>query len=168
MRSTSCCDDLLGSFGFLAPLAQIGVDHFLQIVDVVEEDVVEIVDRGFDVAGHRNIDEEHGLVAASANHALHFVFMQDVVRRAAGSDQDIHFRQHVDEAAVLDRRALKQLGHLDGAFVSAVGDEDVRSAGTPQVPGGEFRHLARPGDHDGAVVQRTEDFARQFDGGVAD
>ena len=37
--------DLLGVLGFLLPLAQVGVDHFLQIVDVVEEDVVQIVDR---------------------------------------------------------------------------------------------------------------------------
>ena len=51
--------DLLGVVGLLHALAQVGVDHFLQIVDVVEEDVVEIVDGGLDIARHRDIDQEH-------------------------------------------------------------------------------------------------------------
>ena len=76
-------DDRLGVVRLLHALAQVGVDHFLQVVDVVEEDVVEIVDRGLDVARHRDIDQEHRLVAARGDDALHLFLVQDVVRRAA-------------------------------------------------------------------------------------
>ena len=108
-----------------------------------------------------------GLVAAGGDDALHLVLVQDVMRRAARGDQDIHLGQHADEARVLDRRALEQLRHFDGALVRAVGDEDVRRAGAAQVARGQFRHLARARDHDGAVGQRAEDLARQFDRGIA-
>ena len=72
----------LGVVGLLHALAQVGVDHFLQVVDVVEEDVVEVVDRGLDIARHRDIDQEHRLVAAGGDDALHLLLVQDVVRRA--------------------------------------------------------------------------------------
>ena len=85
-------DHLLGVLGLLHALAQVGVDHFLQVVDVVEEDVVELVDRRLDVARHRDIDQEHGPVAPRRDHALHLVLVQDVVRRAGGGDHDIHLR----------------------------------------------------------------------------
>ena len=168
MRSTSSTTIVFGVLGLLRALPQVGVDHFLQIVDVVEEDVVQIVDRRVDVARHGDIDQEHGLVAAGGDDALHLVFVQDVVRRAAGGDHDVHLRQHGDEAGVLDGRALEQLRHFDGALLGAVGDEDVRGAGAAQVPGRQFAHLAGADDHDGAVVERAENLARQFHGGVAD
>ena len=125
MRSTSSRHDGLGVLGLLQALAQVGVDHFLQIVDIVEEDVVELVDGGLDIARHRDIDQEHRPVAARGDHALHLVFVQDVVRRAARRDHDIHLRQHAEKAGVFDRRALEQPGHFVGALVGPVGDEDV-------------------------------------------
>ena len=73
-----------------------------------------------------------------------------------------------DEAGVLDRRALEELGHFDGALVGAVGDEDVRAPRAAQVAGGQFAHFAGADDHDGAVVERAENLARQFHRGVAD
>ena len=161
-------DQRLGVVRLFHALAQVGVDDFLQIVDVVEEDVVEVVDGGLDIARHGDIDQEHRLVAAGGDDALHLVLVQDVVRRAGTGDQDIHLGQHGGEACVLDRRALEELGHLDGALVRAIGDEDVRAAGAAQVARGEFAHLAGAHDHDGAVVERAEDLARQFDGGIAD
>ena len=135
--------DRLGVLRLLHALAQVGVDHFLQIVDVVQEDVVEIVDGGLDIARHRDIDQEHRLVAARGDDALHLVLVQDVMRRAARGDQDIHLGQHADEARILDRRALEQLRHFHRALVRAVGDEDVRRARAPQVARRQFGHLAR-------------------------
>ena len=87
-------DQRLGVVGLFHALAQVGVDHFLQVVDIVEEDVVEVVDGGLDIARHGDIDEEHRLVAAGGDDALHLVLVQDVVRRAGAGDQDIHLGQH--------------------------------------------------------------------------
>ena len=168
MRSTSSATMDLGVVGLLHALAQVGVDHFLQVVDVVQEDVVHLVDGRLDVARHGDIDQEHGLVAAGGDDALHVVFAQDVMRRAGRGDHDIDLGQHADEARVFDRSALEEAGHFDGALVGAVGDEDVGRARAAQVAGGQFGHLARAHDHDRAVVERAEDLARQLDGSVAD
>ena len=143
MRSTSSATSCLGVVRLFHALAQVGVDHFLQVVDIVEEDVVQVVDRGLDIARHRDIDQEHRLVAAGGDDALHLFLVQDVVRRAGAGDQDIDLRQHGGEARVLDRRALEELGHFHGALMRAVGDEDVGGAGAAQVARGEFAHLAR-------------------------
>ena len=88
------------------------------------------------------------------------------MRRAGRSDEDVHLGQHGHEAGVFDRRALEKRGHLDGALVGAVGDEDVRRAGAAQVARGQLRHLARARNHDRAVGERSENLARQLHGGV--
>ena len=51
-------DDALGVLGRPVALGEVGFHHVLQVVDVVEVHVVEIVDRGFQVARHRDVDEE--------------------------------------------------------------------------------------------------------------
>ena len=139
--------------GFLHALAQVGVDDLLQVVDVVQEDVVEVVDRGLDIARHRDIDEEHRLITAGRDDTLHLLLPQDVVRRARRGDHDIDLRQHADETGIFDWRPLEKLRHFDGALVGPVGDEDVRRAGAAQVPRRQLRHLARADDHDRAIVE---------------
>ena len=52
-------DDGFGLLGRLSAPFQIGRDYFLQIVNVVEKNVVQLVDAGLDVARHRDIDQEH-------------------------------------------------------------------------------------------------------------
>ena len=94
MRSTSSATIASAWSASFMRSRRFGVDHFLQVVDVVEEDVVELVDRRLDVARHGDVDQEHRLVAARGDDALHLVLVQDVVRRAARGDQDIHLGQH--------------------------------------------------------------------------
>ena len=81
---------VLGVIGFLGALAEVGVDDFLQVVDVVQEDVVELVHGRLDIARHSDIDEEDRLVAARGDDALHLVLVEDVVRRAGAGDEDVH------------------------------------------------------------------------------
>ena len=46
--------------GLALPLAQVGLDHGAEIVHVVDEDILEIVHGGIDVARHGDVDEEEG------------------------------------------------------------------------------------------------------------
>ena len=132
-------DQRLGVVRFLHALAQVGVDHFLQIVDVVEEDVVEVVDRGLDIARHGDIDEEHRLVAAGGDDALHLVLVQDVVRRAGARRSGYPPRAACSTKRVYSTGVpWKSFGHFDGALMGAVGDEDVRRAGAAQVARGQL------------------------------
>jgi len=54
-------DDLFRAPGFFQALLHVRADDLLQIIDVVNERVIDVVDRRIDVAWHSNIDEEHGL-----------------------------------------------------------------------------------------------------------
>ena len=62
-------DERLGALGLARALAQVGVDHLLEVVDVVAVHVVERVDAGLDVARHRDVDEEQRPAAAAVHDA---------------------------------------------------------------------------------------------------
>jgi hypothetical protein len=47
--------------GLLHSLFEVGVDDLTQIVDIVEEYIVDFVDRGIDITRNRNVDENTGL-----------------------------------------------------------------------------------------------------------
>src|ERR1700694_1424812 len=55
-------DDRLSLFRFLLAIGDVRTDRLLQIVDVIDENAVELVHLRIDVAGYRNVDEEHGPV----------------------------------------------------------------------------------------------------------
>ena len=71
-------DDLVGFSRLIHAAFQILIDHALQIVDVVQEDVVEFVDRRLDVARDGDVDEEHRPVPARLDDLLHLVFAQQI------------------------------------------------------------------------------------------
>ncbi len=57
-------------------------NHLLQIVDVVNEDAVQLVHLRIDVAWDRNVDEEHGAIAAAGQELLTMFLAEDGMRRA--------------------------------------------------------------------------------------
>ena len=62
----------LGRRRLLAALAQVGLGHRAQVVEVVEEDARELRHRGLDVARDRDVDEEERPAApARAARGLH-------------------------------------------------------------------------------------------------
>ena len=142
------------------------LDHFTQIVDVVEEHAVQFIHRGLDVARHRDVDQEHGPVAAR----LITPRICSLVRMKCGAPLDaitistsgsVHAR-----IVVVDDAAVEFFGQRVGACARAIGHQDVGNTRAPQMPRGGFRHLPRP--HTGpACLQRAEDLARQLHRGVA-
>src|SRR5258708_8536393 len=91
-------NDLFGLAGNLLPAAQVVVDHFLQIVDVVKIDVVDFIYRGIDVAWNSDIDEEHRAVAPMFDDLAHLLLHENVMWRGARSDDDVHPGKRADEA----------------------------------------------------------------------
>src|SRR5579872_2585039 len=157
-------DNLLGLLGFVLARVEIVLDDVLQVVDVVQENVVELVDLGVDVAGDCDVDDKDRLVFASLNHLRHIGARQDVVRRAAGGDDDIHLRHEAEELVVFDDFAIEQRRHFNRALIRAICHVHVRRAAALQVPGGGFRHLAGAHNQDLFVFKRAENLAREFDG----
>ena len=64
--------------------------------------------------------------------------------------------------------ALEFLGHAAGALLGAVGDKDCACALLHQMACGQFAHLARADQEDGAALQRAEDLACQINGDRGD
>ncbi len=61
-----------GQLRFPAAFVQVRARDRLQIVNVVEEDAIQLVDFGVDVAWHSDVDKEHGPArAAAAKSAAH-------------------------------------------------------------------------------------------------
>ena len=63
-------NDPLRLFRFDAPMGQVFFNHFFQIVDVIEVDVIHVVDVGIDVSGDRDVNEEHRPVFAAFQDVL--------------------------------------------------------------------------------------------------
>ena len=64
-----------------------------------------------DISRHRNIDQEHRFVLARRDRPVHFFPAEDVMRRAARCDHDIHVRHGLHEILVFDDSALEFFRH---------------------------------------------------------
>src|SRR5581483_12237020 len=91
----------------------VGFDNALEIVNVVNEDVVQLVHGGLDVTGYRDIYHDNGFVFARSEHLGHDRLGQDVMRRAAGGEDDVDLRHERQKSRVIDDFGLEQLRHLD-------------------------------------------------------
>ncbi len=90
------------------------------------------------------------------------------MRRAGGADDDVGFGGGFVELIEGDDAAIEGLGKLAGTLLGAVGDEDGACSLLHEVAGGEFAHLSCADEEDGAAVERSEDFAGEFDGDRGD
>ena len=126
-----------------AALAQVGVDHLLEVVDVVAIDVVERVDAGLDVAGHGDVDEEQRPAAPRRASTRLTVAPGD--HRLAGpgrGDHDVHGGQRRRQLVPRHRGPRQRAGQLLGPGPRAVGDVDRERALLDEVRGGQLAHLA--------------------------
>lgn len=81
--------NLLGPTRLLEALLHVGINDLLQVVDIVNESIVDIVDRGIDVPRNRDIDEKYRLVAPAVDHLFRQRTRDDEMRRSRRGDDDI-------------------------------------------------------------------------------
>ena len=161
-------DDLLGVFDGLAAAFEVLSGEALEVVDVVEVDVDEFADGGFDVARDGEIDQEHGAAAAFGEGAGHGRDAEDRVGGVGGADDDVGPAEVVVEEVDLNGFAVVAIGEGAAAFEGTVEDQDVSDTAGDEVLEGEFAGLAGADDHDGFGGQVAEDFFGEFDGDGAD
>src|SRR5437667_4226178 len=85
-------DQALGGRGLLLPLAQVGLGHRAQVVEVVEEDAFQLAGRRVDVARHRDVDEEQRPEVAAAPgrpDVLDVLAADDDAGSAGAADDDV-------------------------------------------------------------------------------
>ena len=168
MRSTSSRIISSASTAVALRPSMFDLHGLVEVVDVVEEDVVQVVDGGLDVARHGDVDQKHRAVLAAADDGAHLVAREDVMRRAAGGEQISTSGKASSSRLVVDHAAVELAGEGLGALPRAIRDEYFGHTGAAQMTQRGFGHLPRPDHQDAFSFERTEDVARQLDRGVAD
>ncbi len=125
-------EDFHAADDFRLPLAQVRVGDRLEIVDVIEINIVEQVDRRLEIARHREIDQEKGTAFAAFQEGLELRLGQHVMRRAGGADDDVDvdgaafpFSPRHGFAAKLKRQGLRTVDRAQ-ALAAELGGEAVR------------------------------------------
>ena len=130
--------------GFVPAALPALLHHFVQVVDVVEVDVVQVVDVGVQVPGHRDVDEEQGPLLAPPHHPLDLVPGDEQVPGAGGADEDVGEQKLLRQFFQGDRLAVEPPGQGHAPLQGAVGHGDGAGALPLEVLQGQFRHLAGP------------------------
>ena len=154
-------DDGFGLFGGLAPAAAVVLDHPLQVVDRVEEHVAQSGHVVRDVAGHRQVQQQHRPVPAGAQRLLDLGAMQDGRARGGGGNDHVGFRQVPVQLCQRQRDAAMAAGQVLRVRQGAVGDEHALRLGLGQVARGQFDGFAGADQQHGGFVQAGEVVLRQ-------
>ena len=157
-------DDRLPAHRLALALVDVTGDGDREVVEVVEVDVVEVVDRGIEVARHGEVDEEHRPLLAGAQHLLDERRRDEVVGRAGGADHDVGELQVFRDAIEGYRDALELARQRNRALERAGGDHHAADALGLQMARGELAHRPGADQHRGLVVELLEDRPREVDG----
>ena len=158
----------LGVSGLAAALGEVRGGDGLQVVDVVDEDAVELVDGGIDVAGHGNVNEEHGPITAAVHELLAVLAAEDGMGRTGRADDDVSLGGGFIELIEGDDSAIEGFGELASALECAVGNEDGAGSLLDKMAGGKLAHFTGANEKDGAALKGAEDLAGQLDGNGGD
>ncbi len=141
---------------------------WLQVIDVVDKDAIEVVHLRIDVARHSDVDEEHGPIAPLVQESLPVLAAENRMRRACGADDDVGAARCIIELIECDdlghHRAGKLLGHAARALGGAIADKDGARTLLHEMPRGDFAHFSRAHQKNSAPLERAKDFARHIDG----
>ena len=72
------------------PVLDVFIGHFLKVVDIVEVDILNITDFGFDVSRVSNIDEEDRFLFSILHRPWRLLVMtQEILGRIGSADDDV-------------------------------------------------------------------------------
>src|ERR1700733_422826 len=157
-------DDGLGPLRLACPLIQMRRGNRLQIVDVVEKDTIYAVHLRIDVARYRNVDEEHGPVAALVQELLTMLAPENVLLRAGGGDDDVGLVCRRVEIVKANGLPLKIIRQPHSAIVRSVGHQQRVCALLQQMPRRKLAHLAGADQQDAFAFERTENLLGKVHG----
>jgi hypothetical protein len=147
-------------------LLHVLVDDLLEIVDRVQVHVLEPGDRGFDIAGYGDIDQEHRAVAAPAQGRLDVGPGNHVPRAGRGTDQDVRARERLVEPIQRHGAGLQFLRQFLGRLAAAVQDQQLGDIMVAEVASAQLHHFPGAHQHHRVAVQVAEDLPGEHDGRV--
>src|SRR5437764_737522 len=149
--------DALRRRNVAAPLGRRLCRHRLEIVDVVQEDVLELGDRGLHIARHAEIEDTQRTPAAASDGRRDAVPGDDGVRRRGRAEHDVGIGEVLPRLVQREGACPQLFGDRPRALVGAVGHErHPHALGHGAGPLGEveFRAIARGEQHAAARTRR--------------
>src|ERR1700735_684272 len=143
-------------------LSEVRSGDRLQVVDVVEEDALQLVDRRVYVAGYRDVNKEHGPTPALLQKVLRVLTTKNWLGRTGGGNDDVGLVRAGVDVVEADGLPPEALGQLLRTFVAAVGNQHRPGALIHQMASGLFAHFARTYQQTLFVLERAENLPRQL------
>ena len=126
------------------PFPAILLHDVVEIVDVVQEDVFQHIDRWIDVTRHGNVNKKHRPAAPGSECLTHHRRLNNWVRRTGRADDNIRIGQMLGEHLPGDRFCLQRLGQEDSPLGGPVGNKYSGDALTDQVAHRQFGGIPSP------------------------
>ena len=158
-------DHFLGGLGRALATLEVFGDHFVQIVDAIQVNVVQLADFRLDIARNGNIDHEDRLVLAQLQRAFHRAFTQDRQLAGGRTDHDIAAHQFGRDIRQQHGVGAELFGQDAGTLQGTVGDDDTLHAEVVQVTGDQGDGLTGTDQQGLAALQVAENLFGQADGG---
>lgn len=149
-------------------LSLVFLDHFLEIVNIVEIDIVQIINGRVDITRHGNIYEEHGTVPPPAQDVPHVIRMNDGFGGSRGTDDDIRARHDLENGVKGYGFSADTFRQFPSAFQSTVGYQDTPDAGLNKMHGRQLGHFSRTYEQRLMLRHIVKDSFRQLHRCIAD
>src|SRR5205823_15109236 len=120
----------------------------------------DLGDLRIDITGNRHVDDQQGTAGAPRLEAFDLGHIEDVVRGAAGGQDDVHVTDDLVDCIEGDGLAAKRLRHLVGAFEGSRGEVDVADPLLTEETQGDLAHLACANQQDVPAVEIAQDIGR--------
>ncbi len=146
-------EEFFGGGDFGGAFVAIAGGDVLEVIDVVEVDVVEFADGGFDIAGDGQVDDDSGAIAAGFEEGFEMGDGEEGDGGAGGGEDDVGGGEEGVEGINRGGGGVKLGGHGLGAIERAVGDEDALGSEALEVFEHEAGHLSGADAEDGFVME---------------
>ena len=161
-------DDALRLQGFVLAFPPVGVDHRIEVVNVVEVDIGQGIYFGVNIPRHGDIDIEHRRVLPFAHRFPGPVLGDDMLAGAGGADHNIRLGQRGIELIEGESLTLVLLGQCNSVGKCPVGDHQSPDSLLDEMVDGQLGHVTRTDHQNDFVVQGVKDLGGQFHGGITD
>ena len=140
------------------------LDHLAQIVHGIEKDVIQLPDLGLDVARNRQVDDQHGAVAACLECPLDQSFADDRQWARGRRDDDVLSRDDITKIVERNHPAGVTLSQLLSPLDRAVGECHRPWTLSAEMRRTQLDHLARTDQQDLLLRDARVDPLRQAHG----
>ena len=149
-------DDFPGRIHRLDPLRLCRRNHLLKMIQIVQVNILQLFDRGLDIARQGDVDDENRFVSAWPQQFFKAGPGDDRFAGPGGGDDDIGRDEVLIEPVKRRRFTAKFFGQFDGFRGVAIAEQQLAEFQIGEVTQHEGRHFPRADVENGLVVEVIE------------